>query len=123
MVEKSEAEEIEEQEDEEQVETTPETTEAEPLQPTDEMKVVVIMKADKIMLGVQSPSCDPVYETMTGDLTAALERVAALVAEAKQKWEANPLNPKANLPEPPPPPPRTQPVTTSSKPKDQPSFF
>ena len=46
------------------VEPVPETAEASPRKPTDEMKVVIIMKADKVMLGVQSPDCDPVYTTM-----------------------------------------------------------
>ena len=83
------------------------------------------MKADRVMLGVQSPNCDPVYTTMKGSLSAALKKVPAFVARAKQKWEANPLNPKADLPEPAPSPtPARTPVTTQSAKKAQkPSFF
>ncbi len=33
-----------------------------------ELKVVIILKASRAMLGVQSPDCDPVYKTMEGDL-------------------------------------------------------
>jgi hypothetical protein len=85
-----------------------------PRQPSNEMKVVVIMKDSNIMLGVQSPDCDPVYETMNGSMTDALQRVPALIEKAKQQWTTTPRNPKANLPEP-PPPPATTPRSTTSK--------
>lgn len=103
----------------------PETAEAKPQKPIDEMKVVIILKADNVMLGVQSPDCDPVYTTMKGDLAAALQQVPAFVTEAKQKWTANPRYPKANLPEPAPgPTPTRTPVAPKSEKKtNQPSFF
>ena len=96
-----------------------------PPKPTDEMKIVIILKADRVMLGVQSPDCDPVYTTMDGSLDMALERIPALVAEAKQKWEAAPRYPKADLPEPPPSatPARRTAATQPAKEKAQPSFF
>lgn len=94
---------------------------------SDELKVVIIIKDNRVMLGVQSPDCDPVYTTLEGTLAAALKRVPKLVAEAKEKWTANPLNPEANLPTPEPTP---TPARSSSRaaavPKkkpDQPSFF
>jgi len=103
----------------------PESTEASPQKPSDELKVVIVMKADRVMLGVQSPNCDPVYTTMKGSLSAALKKVPALVAEAKQKWEATPRYPKADLPEPAPSPtPARTPVTIqSAKKAEKPSFF
>ena len=91
--------------------------------PEDELKIVIIVKGDKIMLGVQSPDCDPVYETLTGDLPAALKRLPKLVAEANEKWNANPRYPKANLPE---PAKVETPARTPAAPKQkpaQPSFF
>ncbi len=94
-----------------------------PKQPATEMKVVIIMKADNIMLGVQSPDCDPVYKTMKGDLAAALQEVPGLVTEAKQKWGAAPRYPKANLPEPPPSTATARTPAAPAKPKAQPSFF
>ena len=97
-----------------------------PKQPIDEMKVVIVMKADRIMLGVQAPECDPVYTTLKGGLGKALKRVPGLVAEAKQKWEATPRYPKANLPEPPPSPPppaRMSKAAKPAKPTGQPSMF
>ncbi len=102
-----------------------ETTPVKPQQPADEIKVVIIMKADNVMLGVQSPDCDPVYKTMKGDLAMTLQQVPGLVAEAKQKWATAPRYPKANLPEPPPSPtPARIPVASApAKPKAQPSFF
>jgi len=107
------------------VEPAPETTEPSPQKPSNEMKVVIVMKDANIMLGVQSPDCDPVYDTMKGTLAAALKKVPALVAEAKQQWEANPRYPKADLPEPPPSstPARTSAASSPAKPKSQPSFF
>ena len=110
-----------------QTEAPTETTK--PRQPANEIKVVIVLKADNILLGVQSPDCDPVYRTTKGDLAAALQLVPVIVAEAKLKWEANPRYPKANLPEPPPPPtpaPRattTKSTKTTAKEKTQPSFF
>ena len=65
-----------------------------------ELKVVIILKANKAMLGVQSPDCDPVYKTMEGDLAAVLQVVPTLVTEAKLKWTAAPRYPKADLPKP-----------------------
>ncbi|GAJ23881.1 unnamed protein product [marine sediment metagenome] len=89
--------------------------------PSNELKVVIILKDSRVMLGVQSPDCDPVYTTLKGTLAAALKRVPKLVEEAKQKWSASPLNPNANLPKPEPTPARTP--AAAKKPTGQPSFF
>ncbi len=104
--------------EEKQEEESQESAKAEP---SNELKVVIILKEDRIMLGVQSPDCDPVYTTFKGTLSAALKRVPKLVNEAKQKWSTSPRNPKANLPTPAPTPART-PATPKEKPA-QPSFF
>ena len=89
---------------------------------TDELKVVIILHDKKIMLGVQSPDCDPMYTTLEGTLTTALKRIPKLVEEAKQKWDAHPRYPDANLPT---PEPTTTPDRTPAPPKEkaQPSFF
>ena len=96
-----------------------------PRQPTNELKVVIVIKADNILLGVQSPDCDPVYKTMKGDLGAALQQVPGLVTEANQKWNAAPRYPTANLPAPTPSPtPARSPVASPpTKTTKQPSFF
>ncbi len=91
-----------------------------------ELKVVIILKADKAMLGVQSPDCDPVYKTMEGDLAAVLQVVPGLVAEARLKWTAAPRYPKADLPK--PVAPATTTTSAASKPTAkaapaQPKFF
>jgi len=95
--------------------------------PATELKVVIILKADRAMLGVQSPDCDPVYKTMEGDLAAVLQVVPTLVAEAKQKWTAAPRYPKADLPKPvAPPTPATTPAagkTAAKAAPAQPKFF
>ncbi len=88
-----------------------------------ELKVVIILKANKVLLGVQSPDCDPVYRTMEGDLAGVLQVVPTLVAEAKLKWTASPRYPKADLPKPVVPAATT---STASKPAAktaQPKFF
>ena len=98
-----------------------------PDKPATELKVVIILKADRAMLGVQSPDCDPVYKTMEGDLAAVLQVVPTLVAEAKQKWTAAPRYPKADLPKPvAPPTPATTPAagkTAAKATQAQPKFF
>jgi len=106
-------------------EPAPETTEPSPQKPANEMKVVIILKDDRAMVGVQSPNCDPVYKTMEGSLATVLKKVPALVAEAKQQWAANPLYPKADLPKPAPSPTpaRTPPASSAPKKSAQPSFF
>lgn len=98
-----------------------ESQESEKAKQSNELKVVIILKDDKIMLGVQSPNCDPVYTTLKGTLAAALKRVPKLVNEAKQKWSTSPRNPNANLPTPEPAPARTPAVPKTKK--SQPSFF
>ncbi len=80
------------------------------------MKVVIIVKANRIMMGVQSPDCDPVYKTLEGDMAAALGQVPAMVTEATQQWTTAKRYPKAALPEPPPPPPRPGTTTAASSP-------
>ena len=86
-------------------------TDAPKSEKTSELKVVIILKGSKAMLGVQSPDCDPVYKTMEGDMAAVLQVVPALVAEARLKWTAAPRYPKADLPKPVAPPATT---TTSA---------
>ena len=127
MEQKEQAEEVDEEEAAEEEEQAPE--EQKPEEPvktksSDELKVVMILNAGKVMLGVQSPDCDPVYTTFEGTLPAALKRVPKLVKEAKQKWSDSPRNPNANLPapEPAPAPARTA-ASSQATDKRQPSFF
>ena len=122
--EKEEATEVVEEAEVVEEEPVEETETAEKPKPVDELKVVIILKADKIMIGVQSPDCDPVYTTLTGTLPAALKRVPKVVAEAKEKWGASPRNPEANLPTPEPRPTTVRSTSKEAdKPKAQPSFF
>ena len=105
-----------------------ETTDvSKPEKPASELKVVIILKANKAMLGVQSPDCDPVYKTMEGDLAAVLQVVPVLVADAKLQWAAAPRYPKADLPKPvAPATPATTPAAGKSAAKAataQPKFF
>jgi len=96
----------------------------EPRKPSEELKVVILLKGNRAMVGIQSPECDPIFTTLDGGLPAALSQVPSLVESANAKWDASPRNPKAKLPEPPPAPApdRNREAKTKSKPK-QPSFF
>jgi len=112
------------QEQEASAEESPEAPpEPEKAKPANELKVVIIMRDNRIMLGVQSPDCDPVYETLEGTLAAALKRVPKLVEEAKARWETSKLNPKCETPL-----PQEQPAVTSrpqkaAASKAQPTMF
>jgi len=68
--------------------------------PRDELKVNIIIKADRIFLGAQATDCDPKMATMQGNLQTALERIPSFVEEANQQWDAAPRNPKSTIPEP-----------------------
>ncbi len=110
--------------DKEPGEVLEEAETSETRQASDELKVVILLKGNRAMVGVQSPDCDPVFTTLEGDLSAALSQVPALVESANAKWDATPRNPKADLPEPPPSstPARSQTAQSTAK-KPQPSFF
>lgn len=106
-------------------ETQAEAEEKEPKKPSNELKIVIALKDDRAIVGLQSPDCDPIFTTVEGGLPAVKKQLDKLISEAKAKWATDPRNPKANLPEPPPPPPppaRRQ--TTAAEPEEtQPSFF
>jgi len=103
---------------------TPEAEAAVKTPKTSELKVVILIKDDRIMLGVQSPTCDPVYKTLQGTIAEALQQVPALIAEANEKWAASPRYPKADLPTPPPSTTVARtPAAAPAQPKAQPSFF
>ena len=103
-----------------------ETTDVAKPEKAGELKVVIILKANRAMLGVQSPDCDPVYKTMEGDLAAVLQVVPVLVADAKLQWAAAPRYPKADLPKPVVPATTTTPAASKPAAKAapaQPKFF
>jgi len=100
------------------------TTDAPKAEKDTELKVVIILKTNKVLLGVQSPDCDPVYKTMEGDLAGVLQVVPTLVAEAQLKWTASPRYPKADLPKPIAPAATTSSTASKTTPKTaQPKFF
>ena len=76
-----------------------------------ELKVVIFLKDNKGLIGIQAPSCDPVFNSFEGDLDAALQQVPGLVDQANQQWDSNPRYPKADLPV------EAQTTTTTPKPR------
>jgi len=82
----------------------------------DEIKIVITIKGDKGLVGIQSPNCDPVISIHKGDLQSLLGAVPAMVEEAKKRWGSNPRYPKSDFkPEPPPSPKSTEQPSTPQK--------
>ena len=72
----------------------------------EELKVVITIKGRNALLGVQSPDCDPVFQTiMATTLEQAVAAAPALVELARIRWATSPRNPRYDRPTPPPPPP------------------
>jgi len=87
-----------------------------------ETKIVIAHKGNRSSIGIQRTSCDPIFFTTDGDIPNSLSRISEFLAEAERKWQTNPRNPKAELPEPPTPVPATanQTVKTTAKPVNKP---
>jgi hypothetical protein len=66
----------------------------------EELKVAIIIKDNRIFLGVLETGCDPKMTTLQGDLQTALERVPSFIEEANRQWDVSPHNPKSTAPEP-----------------------
>ena len=82
-----------------------------------ELKVVIQMKGDRALVGVQGTNTDPVVEPVQAPtLEAALAAVPTVVARAREKWTATPKNPAYQRPPEPPAPPRPPAAPRSSVP-------
>lgn len=91
---------------------------------TDELKVVLVCKGNRTMVGVQAPDCDPILTPIDGGIETALPQVPALIEAANARWDVNPRNPKAVMPEPPPAPAPSRSASAESTTRSgQPSFF
>ena len=66
----------------------------------EELKVNIIIKGDRIFLGVQATDCDPKMTTLQGNLQTALEHIPSFVEESNRQWDASPHNPRSTVPEP-----------------------
>ncbi len=73
---------------------------------SDELKVVITIKGERGLIGIQSPGCDPHIHAFEGDLAHALELMPGLVEEARARWADNPRYPKCETPLTPLPPPQ-----------------
>ncbi|KKN39331.1 hypothetical protein LCGC14_0744360 [marine sediment metagenome] len=98
-------EEVEGEEGEEGEESTAaQAPTAEAPQAAPEMKVVIQMKGDRALVGVQGDGTDPVVETLeAASLEELLAAVPGVVARARERWATSPRNPKYVGPPPPPP--------------------
>ena len=62
--------------------------------PSDELKVVVSMKGDRAIIGVQRPSSDPYIESFDDDDVSGLAlKVPAVIERARAHWEEAPRHP------------------------------
>ena len=68
--------------------------------PREELKVSIIIKGDRIFLGVQATDCDPKMTTLQGNLQTALVQIPSFIEEANREWDASPHNPRSTVPEP-----------------------
>ncbi len=85
---------------------------AESPQAAPELKVVIQLKGNRALVGIQDQDTDPVLVTLeAGSLEAVLDAVPGLLLQARESWATSPRNPKYVGP--PAPPPATP---TPSKP-------
>ena len=99
-----------------------EAEESEPKKKSDELKISILLKGTRALLGAKATDCDPKLETLEGDLPAALLRLPAFVDECKQQWAESQRNPKSTIPEPEPPAPPSRVATSRAStpaPKEQ----
>ena len=92
----------------------------------EELRVSIIIKADRIFLGAQATDCDPKMTTLQGNLQTALECIPSFVEEANRQWDATPRNPKSTIPEPVAPiraATATKTAATKTSQQPQPKFF
>ena len=69
---------------------------------TDDLKVVVSIKGDRAIIGVQRPSADPHIETFEdADLASLAQEVPAVTERARARWEDAPKHPAYERPAPP----------------------
>ena len=68
----------------------------------EELKVVVSIKGDRAVIGVQRPPSDPHIETFEDhDLPALAQEVTAVTERARARWEEAPKHPAYERPAPP----------------------
>src|SRR3989304_4749145 len=73
-----------------------------------ELKVVIQMKGDRALVGVQGTNTDPVVEALPAtSLNDVLAAVPGILVRARERWTTSPKNPAYQRPpEPPPQAPR-----------------
>lgn len=78
-----------------------------------QLKVVINFKENKATVGLQSPDCDPVLNTVEGELQVVLQQLPELIQKAQEQWSQSARYPKTSRPELPALAP--QPAATASK--------
>ena len=70
-----------------------------------ELKVVIQLKGDRALVGVQGTNTDPVVEVLAAtSLNDVLSAVPGILDRARERWATSPKNPAYKGP---PPPPQT----------------
>lgn len=87
----------------------------------EELKIVIQIKGDRALVGIQQKDTDPVLEPLEAvSLEEILAAVPTILARAREQWQSSPRRPKYEGPPVSPPPvpiPQRQPAAIS-KPKD-----
>jgi hypothetical protein len=83
---------------------------------SDELKIVISLKGTAGSVGVQAPSCDPIFFPVAGDLPVILGPLHMFVDEARHRWETSKLYPKCESPLPSQSQPAARTVTQRSPP-------
>jgi hypothetical protein len=76
-------------------------------------KIVITLKADSGMVGIERTDCDPVFfRPLHATLEDVLAAIPDYVEQANQKWATSPRNPVTQF-QPPMPPPAAATTTTA----------
>ena len=63
-----------------------------------ELKIVINIKGNRAIIGVNAPDCDPVFENCEGDIAVILGNAANLIDTARAKWAKSKKNPSITIP-------------------------
>ena len=91
-----------------------------------ELKIVVQMKGDRALVGVQGTNTDPVVETLAAtSLNDVLAAIPGILARARERWATSPKNPDYVGPTPPaaPAPAPSRGLAAPQRTENQQRFF
>ncbi len=88
---------------------------------SEEIKVIVTLRKDSALIGIQRTDTDPIFFSMSANLRPRLIGLNGFIQEAERRWAANPKYPKTDKPATAPAPTKITPPAKKAgleKPKD-----